>query len=423
MAREASHTNRQTTTGHRATPQEIIIQTRTRTMSSLPHSGPIEPTIDAHAYSGAFPRQAAPDNVGYTDAVIELYCTGNPEFLEEKVNLMHGHLYASLSFHRIQKQLLDSYVYISSRHGKQTAIFVFRVENNRALVLNEFIEPSSEAIFRFANDVFSTFDAIRIITFPALTMAPGNLRYPRQYLNRSEDMVLELPGSIAEYDRQLGSNTRRNIKRYLQSLKKSFPTFEYRVLDQDAIPEAAIRSIIDLSCERMRIKNIKPRFQEDEVKWITDFAKRCGMVGLVTIGNRVCAGAIAFRLGDRFFMHVIAHDPQFNSYSLGIICYYLTICKGIERGGKAFHLLEGRYGYKQRLLAKKRDVAELDIYRNRALFLLNSGTVAGKKIREVMRSATQWLLHDAEHSDKPWAPVISRIVRKLRYLKRSGHAL
>jgi hypothetical protein len=49
-------------------------------------------------------------------------------------------------------------------------------------------------------------------------------------------------------------------------------------------------------------------------------------------------------------MHVIAHEPAFNDYSSGILCYYHTICEGIVRGGKRFHLLSGRYEYKYRLL-------------------------------------------------------------------------
>jgi hypothetical protein len=392
-------------------------------MSLFPNTGnQVGPVLDEGAMSGIPRSGSAP--VEADAAIIDLYKPpGIPRFVEKQVDLVHGHLYSSLSFYRIQKQLGDAHAYVANRHGKQVAIFVFRVEQDRVIVLNEFIKPACEEVFRFAGHVFSTFDSVRIVTFPALTVQIQAPPYPCQYVIRSEDMILELPGSIAEYDQQLGKNMRRNMKRYLQSLKKDFPSFEYTILHQDAIPEAAIRAIIDLSCERMRRKNIEPRFTEEEVKWIVDYAQRCGMVGLITIDNRICAGAISFRIGDNFFMHVIAHDPRFNNYSMGIVCYYLTICKGIENGVKTFHLLEGRYGYKQRLLAKRRDIAELDIYRSRTIYLLNAAAIGKKRVGELMRSSKQWLLHDAELSDKTWARSISRIVQKLRSLKRSGYAL
>jgi hypothetical protein len=142
---------------------------------------------------------------------------------------------------------------------------------------------------------------------------------------------------------------------------------------------------------------------------------------VATIDGRVCAGAIGFRLGDSYFMHVIAHDPRFNSYSLGILCYYHTICEGIARGAKRFHLLQGRYGYKYRLLAQRQDYMNLDIYRSRVHAIVQGPKIVTKELRGRIWLAKQWLLHDVERHDGRAYRFIGRAVSLLRMLKRSSH--
>jgi CelD/BcsL family acetyltransferase involved in cellulose biosynthesis len=245
------------------------------------------------------------------------------------------------------------------------------------------------------------------------------LRYPCHAVTLSEDMIVMLPPTVKEYDSKLGKNMRRNIKRYTSVLQERFPSYAYRVCEGAEISEQDIRDIIRLSCLRMEGKNIVPRFTEEETQWIADFARTRGLVGIVTIDGRVSAGAIGFRIGENYFMHVIAHDPQYNDYSLGILCYYRTICEGIARGAKRFHLLQGRYGYKYRLLAARHDVSHVDIYRNSLHAIARGPAMARKAMRGRAYAVKQWLLHDVERSEAPALRLIGRGVHALRGWKRS----
>jgi CelD/BcsL family acetyltransferase involved in cellulose biosynthesis len=196
-----------------------------------------------------------------------------------------------------------------------------------------------------------------------------------------EDLVVSLPHTVKEYDAALGRNMRRNIKRNTNALLKDYPSYRFRFYHEGDISEQHVPDIVSLSCLRMKSKNIEPRFNEEETRWIIDYAQKCGIAGVATIDGRVCAGIIGFRMGQGYFMHVIAHDLRFNEYSLGILCCYHAICEAIVRAAKGCHLLQGRYGYKYRLLAERQDIVHLDIYRNRlcSFFAWAQGVTQGNQ--------------------------------------------
>src|SRR5207245_3753907 len=136
--------------------------------------------------------------------------------------------------------------------------------------------------------------------------------------------------------------------------------------------------------------------------------KMYGLVGVATVDGRVCAGVICSRSAANYFMHVIAHDPTYDEYRLGKLCCYLTICECINRGGKEFHFLWGRYEYKYRLLGVQRDLDHLTVYRSRAQFLLNGNLVLKNAYKGYGRQAKRWLL-DPKRADS----LIGKIATKV----------
>ena len=235
-------------------------------------------------------------------------------------------------------------------------------------------------------------------------------------------MIVTLPPTVKEYESAVGKNMRRNIKRYTSALKRDFPTYAFHIFTGQEVREQDIRDIIRLGCLRMESKSITPRYTENETRWVIQLAKQCGLIGVAMIDGRVCAGAIGFRIGENYFMHIIAHDPAYNDYSLGILCYYHTICEGIARGGKRFHLLQGRYGYKHRLLALRHDIQHVDIYRSRLQALAHGQRVIRKAASGHILAIKQWLLHDVERSDSTVLRPIGKAVNVLRQWKRSTGA-
>jgi hypothetical protein len=342
-----------------------------------------------------------------------------PAFAGPEIDRLYGHLFCSLSYFEVANQLGGASTYIARRGGRPIAVLLYTRSAREVNVISEYVALPEEEIRRFAHFMFATFDSIALVSFRKIRAQAGPPDYPWHAVACTEDMVIDLPRTVEEYETAVGKNMRRNIKRYGNAIAKDFPSFAYRVLLEHEIAEHHIRDIVALSCTRMKSKSIVPRFTEEEIAWIVRFSRQCGMVGVMTIDGRICAGAIGFRIGGNYAMHVIAHDQRYDDYSLGILCYYRTICEGIARGGRRFHLLQGQYGYKQRLLARREDIISLDVYRSRLHALAFGSRIAKKEAQGRVRLAKQWLLHDVEQRDGSAYRMIGKAVGMLRAAKRA----
>jgi hypothetical protein len=166
------------------------------------------------------------------------------------------------------------------------------------------------------------------------------------------------------------------------------------------IDEAQVRGIIELNRARMAGKNRSSYIDDAEAERIVHFAKRYGLMSVMSIDGRVCAGAINFRVGDNYFLKVIAHDPAYNDYRLGTLCCYLTICECIARGGRDYHFLWGRYEYKYRLLGVQRDLDHVALYRSRLQMGLNGRRALGNACKRAVLHTRSWVLQRARNNDR-----------------------
>ncbi|SNS54686.1 Acetyltransferase (GNAT) domain-containing protein [Noviherbaspirillum humi] len=357
--------------------------------------------------------------------VIHDYDGQVPDFTGPEIDRVHDHLVPSLRNYRIADEVPGASTFVVREQGRITDIFLYRREGRVVTVLSEFIRIDADSVRRFAQHVFATYPGVGKIVYRkanAGAMAgelPRVLPYPYASVPVTEDIVVSLPDSIDAYHGRLGKNMRRNIKRYHATLGEKFPSYTYDVYLADRIAESDLRDIIALNRTRMAGKRIVSRIDEDETRWIVSMAKQCGIVGVARIDGKVCAGAIGFRIRDNYFMHVIAHDPAYNDYSLGILCYYFTICEGIKRGGRHFHLMSGRYEYKFRLGGELRDISRLELYRNRLHWLLDGRHLARQALQNRVRDARLWLL-EAERRDDRMSLAAASVMQRLREAKRNG---
>lgn len=303
---------------------------------------------------------------------ISLYATAIPDAVEHDLENLYQHLYSTLAHHRAYGGLAPgTMAYVARKHGQPLAVLLLRLEKNTVRVLNEQIYLAPEELNRFAHHAFQIFPDATAILFHAIDTDAQAIRFPCQHFHCTEDIVLTLPASIDGYRARLGKATRSYLNRYLNKLRRDFPAVRHEVYLQEEINPHHLRQIIDMNRARMAGRNKESYIDEAEAQRIVDMALRCGLVSLITIDGRVCAGAINFRIGDHYFLKVIAHDSAYNDYRLGTLCCYLSICECIARGGKEYHFLWGRYDYKYRLLGVQRDLDHVAVYRSYAHMLLN----------------------------------------------------
>jgi hypothetical protein len=342
-----------------------------------------------------------------------------PAFAGPAIDRLYAHLYCSPSYFEMAREIDGASTYLAWRGDGPAAVLLYKRTNSEITVISDYVAVDAHEIHRFADYMFGRFESVNVISFRKLHADLRKPGYPSHAVNCIEDLIITPPATVREYEDALGKNMRRNIKRYSNALLKNFPSFRYQVYLGAEISEQHIRDIVELSCTRMKSKNVEPRFNEEETQWIIGFAKQCGLVGVATIDGKICAGTIAFRMGDNYFMHVNAHSVELNEYSLGILCCYRTICECITRGAKRIHLLQGRFGYKYRLLAQRKDFFHLDIYRDRVQFIAHVKRVLRKEFNGRLWLAKQWLLHDIERKEGKVYQTIAKAVALLRAIKRS----
>lgn len=356
---------------------------------------------EAAAYRPFFEDEL--DEVVDSEAVnISIFENEVPSFVEQELDRLYGNLYSSLAQFRVNGTLGNASTYVVRKGGKVVQILLFQIEGGRIEVLNEVIAVGAEQIRQFAATIFSRFRAAKLISFQSIQTDLQHLPFPYQRINCLEDIVITLPATSERYFADLGKSTRRNIKRYTSKLQADFPGLDFRMHVQTDASEQMIRDIVELNKARMKSKNKVSALDEQEVDKMIRLVRACGLVCVATLDGKICAGAISFRVGQNFFLNVLAHDPAFDHYWLGILCCYHTIGESIARHGKEFHFLWGRYDYKYALLGVRRDLDLVVVYRSPLQILLNINLAAKSAIKGRVRQLTLWLQEEKRRDSRAY---------------------
>lgn len=351
------------------------------------------------------------------DIAISCYENEVPPFVEAELERLYGNIFSSLSQFRIYGwNSRGASTYVVTCGGVPTVILLYRRDGGTVHVMNEVITLDNVEIGRFSSFVFERYHDVNVIAFKAIETERKRLPFPFQRHNHLEDMELDLPESVDAYFPTLGKSTRRNIRRHLDRIGRTFPSFRFEVVERDAMTPARVREIIELNRTRMAGKNIESIIDEQETQRIIDLVRTCGLVGVVTIDDRLCAGAISFKSGQNYFLNVLAHDPRYDDYWLGFLCCYLTICESIARGGKEFHFLWGRYDYKYLLGARRRDLDNIVLYRSRLQLLRNADIARRVAMEGYKRAFKVWI----KYGDSFMSQQARRLVERLRVWRKAA---
>ncbi len=314
-----------------------------------------------------------------------------PPFVEKEMERLYESIYSSPKYFRVFHSLENLSTYEVRRNGISIAILLFLRERRQVTVLNEVMRIDDMEIARFVDYIFSRFKAVSLISFRAIETRMQWLHFPCQSYNCCEDVVVSLPSSVAEYVANLGSATRKTIKKYLSRMQRDFPSYEVRVFTNEKIELFTIQEIFGLKKARMRSKNEAFAICDEKIEQIFNLAKICGLVNVILIDGRMCAGSISYRVGAHYFLQINTHDPDYNDYRLGTLSCFVTICECISRNACACHLLWGRSDYKFRLLGVQRDLENLTVYRSKTSLLLHCNRALDLSLQHNVRRIKIWL--------------------------------
>ena len=339
---------------------------------------------------------------------ISFYDNEIPDFLVSELDELYENIHSSASKFHIDGRALNATTYVHRRETRIASILVFNQIGRRVEVINESIKLDENDIQKFANAIFARYPNVSFITFNAVQVSIEKLTYPHQCHTCLEDIVLNLPVSPTLYFNSLGKATRQYIGRYSKVAKRDFPSFHFKICHAQDLTDGLIRDVIEFSNARIASKDHVSLHNEVSTQRLIRLIQLHGFVGIIMIDGRVCAAAICSRLGASYFLHVLAHDPKYDSYRLGTICCYLTICESIAGGGRKFHFLWGRFDYKFRLLGVQQDLQRLVVYRSHAQLALSGVYALKVLLRGLGRTVKSWLLQPGR---RDWR--ISRIAVKV----------
>lgn len=326
----------------------------------------------------------------WSDVSIQCYENDVPPFIGAVLERLYGNLFSSLAYYKVFGGADNASAYVV-RHGKTVVCaWLFRRYRNTVRVINEGVRIDQDDVTRFASYIFARYPQVNVISFHAVRPQMMQLPMPYQRFNCLEDIVLSLPSNTDAYTGSLGRSTRSYIHRYLNKLKRDFPSFAFRVSSAGDIGEEQIRNIIEFNRMRMAVKGKESINDEDTTQRIIKLAAECGLVGTIMLEGRICAGSINYRVGDNYFLETLSHDPLYDDYRLGTLCCYLTICECIARHGHEYHFLWGQDEYKARLLGVQRDLDDLVIYRSYWHMLLYGKLVMQHVVNGFLRQLRIW---------------------------------
>ncbi|HJV82842.1 GNAT family N-acetyltransferase [Noviherbaspirillum sp.] len=353
---------------------------------------------------------------------ITLYEQSIPPFIESELTTLYAHIYSSLAQFTVYGNVdPGTYTYVAQINDKTVAVLVFRVKGRMAQVLNEQIWLDTGEVDRFVRYLFDSFPEVDVVSFGALRSDLKRLAYPIQRFYRTEDIVVSLPATEEDYLGMLGKATRKNIKKHSNRIKRSYPSLTCSVYPNDEVTEQHVREVIALNRARMRLKNKVSEIDEDETLRLTRLMQLCGIAFIMRIDGKVVAGSICSRVGGNVFMHISAHNPEYDDFRLGTLCCYLTICEAIRRGARELHFMWGRFDYKYAFLGVRNDYDELTVYRSRVAMLRHARS-ALKIAFEGHRRALKFRLldiADRQEHDNAGARWVSRILNAVRDLKQT----
>jgi len=244
-------------------------------------------------------------------------------------------------------------------------VFVFGNKANTSQIFNSLVEIDEDIIVELIKNIFDKCPFIRKVFIDA-SYAQFALKHSIS-LCKSDDYILNLPLTMDDFYFQLGYHTRKNIKNRKVRLQKDYQTVNCVTKYGQEIEKTLIEKIVQLNCDRLKHKGIKPGKYNSNTDNIFKYSIDYGCVSYLEIDGKIVAGCISTIVNKAIFIHVIAFDNNYAKNNVGEICVFQLIQTSIEKGLKTIHFLWGKTELKKRLLAKPHLLFSYLIFKSHSL--------------------------------------------------------
>lgn len=337
-------------------------------MSSEPRGGG---TLDLENSPRTHTEVQAEGRVPFPDLGATVYPGGVPDGLTRSLPELYSSCFSVPEYFAIYERapLLHACVVDNPPH-----IVVYTRRGATGRVLNRRIAIDASATDRVVEAVFRAHPELRRLELEA-EADPDRLTRPVRVLRQSDDLVVDLPVTVGEYEARLGKATRKHLRHNRNRMRRDHPDFEMRVLEGDDITLALVKQVFAWNRERIRAKGEPWAYEKDPQApfrlWRLLRSRGTAIVGRAD-GTDV-AGELMFFVGADCWMHTGANHPDYDALGLGLVMVEAGIAESIRRRCRRTHLLWGTTSYKERLGARPVPAYRMSIFRtslNRRLYSL-----------------------------------------------------
>jgi hypothetical protein len=348
---------------------------------------------------------------------VTFYDNAIPDFVERELERLYESVYCTIARFGIYGEADGASTYVARVKGAVVCVILFRIEGSVVRVINQQVKLSGDDLRGFADAVFARYSAARRIAFYAIDAGIERFHLPSLRYQALEENILALPRTRDEYTASLNQNLHKRLQSGERKLKRDFPDHGFRILRGREVNEETLRQVLAMAGARMASKQQDSYIREEDVGKILRLIHAYGYVGALTINGVIRGGNVFYGVGGRYFMHVIAHDPEYDKYMLGHMVQYLSACYCIDMGGRECCLMGGGRENKGRFRAYPKYLDSVDIYRSRLRFLLDARRVLSGTWRRFFYRTREDFLQLAD-SDTRAGQRAARVLDFVRGIKK-----
>jgi hypothetical protein len=348
---------------------------------------------------------------------VSIYEKQIPDFVGPELERLYESVYCTLARFNIYGEARDASTYVARSGGVIQCLILFRIESGVVRVINQQIRLPDDDLRCFADAIFAKYRGARRIAFYAIDTTIAALHLPFQRYQVLEENVLALPRSRDEYTASLNQNLLKRLQGGERKLKRDHPGYQFQILRRTEVTDEILGHLVDMAGARMAAKQQSVYIRPEDIGKIRQLIHRYGFVGVLRIDGVIRGGNIFYGVGRRYFMHVIAHDPDYDKYMPGHMVQYLAACFCIDMAGLECCLMGGGRENKGRFRAVPKYLDSVDIYRSRLHFLLDARRVASGALRRYLHRAREDFYQLAD-TDTPAGRRAARALAALRSFKK-----
>lgn len=212
-------------------------------------------------------------------------------------------------------------------------------------------------MLEYADHIAPEWDCIELQEVPENSETTRVLRTlskePLRLEERTQNLCpfIVLPSTLEDYLRRLGSNWRRNLRRWERKLKRNYK-IDFKIHNDIETVNDAMETIFDLHQKRWQARKqpgafSDQRFRDFHLDVARSFAEKGWLtLNFLTLNDEPVAAGYAFKYAQKLFCYLSGFDPHFSEYHVGHLRHIYLIKYCIENGLEEYDFLRGVESYK-----------------------------------------------------------------------------